>query len=862
MAGGFRIPGKDRSLPLSTIDLFRRLNKLERLSLEQGESLKEYEELRNGQIKDFAIEMPAGHGKTLVGGLIGEFNRLTKDWRIVYICATRQLASQTHKLLSSYGIESVLLTGKSSDFSEADYGKYARSAALSVTTYNHIFNINPWRFKDAHQIIIDDAHAADNAISKFWSVSINKKFYETIFDSVFAILRDAIPPHIQDKVTHGYYDPLTDAVDVIPLPLWCHKIEELRSALDALTDDTDLYFPWSQVRNNLHTCQIYVSYYTIVIRPVLLPNLKHQAFAQAKERIYMSATVGHAGELERSFGVESIHRISKFPPGSNKVSGRRLIMFPEDHFGKDGVWDAIESSIRMQPRVLILCPSDATLKDVSDKLQNLVPEYCVFFAKDIEESLHKFVEAEKGILLLAGRYEGIDLKDEDCRLQIIYGLPVAVGIPEQFFQSRLRATEILKGHLLTRITQGLGRCTRGTKDYAAVLFVGKRVGEYLYKEEFRRQLPAEIDAEIQFGFDQIDFIQDMSSWENSLRMFFNQSKDWTGAEEYIKNLAEQKVKNRLVSKENTALGNAVSDEIKFMYALWDKNYEQAQKSASEVLVHLSREKGLNGYRAWWNYMIACVSALQGEKEKVTKFLDKAIQASPNKTWLDRRALNIKISEATEEFPEDVETQVNLILRKLENYGDRDKRFEKDWERLITGLADQNAKHFEPALRDLGDFLGFNSERPKGDGAPDSIWNNVSAWLAFEAKTTISNPDSGLALEDIRQASFHYEWTKKYKELPDDIDLTVIVISARNYIERSAEHAIGDLFIVTPQEILNLAKGLGEILLNTIQKLKFASYDEARILLVNDIFSKGFYMKALKEDLTRKPLGKLPVGLMR
>lgn len=66
----FRIPGSDQHKPQNIISLFNQLGTLDRISLEQGGTVSEYEEVRE-QHKDIAIEMPAGHGKTLVGGLIG-----------------------------------------------------------------------------------------------------------------------------------------------------------------------------------------------------------------------------------------------------------------------------------------------------------------------------------------------------------------------------------------------------------------------------------------------------------------------------------------------------------------------------------------------------------------------------------------------------------------------------------------------------------------------------------------------------------------------------------------------------------------------------------------------------------------------
>jgi superfamily II DNA or RNA helicase len=50
---------------------------------------------------DLALELPTGTGKTLVGLLIAEWRRQTGNERVLYLCATRQLAHQVSALASN-----------------------------------------------------------------------------------------------------------------------------------------------------------------------------------------------------------------------------------------------------------------------------------------------------------------------------------------------------------------------------------------------------------------------------------------------------------------------------------------------------------------------------------------------------------------------------------------------------------------------------------------------------------------------------------------------------------------------------------------------------------------------------------------
>lgn len=842
---GFKIPSKNVFVPSSPIELFNKLGKIDRLSLQQGQSLEEYEEI-SGVNPDIAIEMPAGHGKTLVGGLIGEFRRLTKKWRVVYCCATKQLAAQTHGLLETYGIKSVLLTGKSKEFPEKSYREYNRSAAIAVTTYSHIFNIKP-AFSDANLLIFDDAHATEYSINDFWTLELtkSKESQREIFNSVYAILKDAIPSYIQDKIEYGTYDPLTDGIDIIPQPIWLNKIEDLRGLLDQVTQGNDLYFPWSKIRNALHGCNIFLTHNKITFKPIVSPNKLHLPFINAAERVYMSATLGPVGELERVFGINKIKRISKFSKGANKVSGRRLILFPEDHFEGLDIINSVVETIKMQPRTLFLFPSNEILNQWKEYFEKNMPDFKLFLDSNIEESLSEFKKCNKAILLLAGRYEGIDLKDDDCRLQIFVDLPIAVGVSEQFLQSRLKASEILKNRLATRLIQGLGRCTRGTKDYAAILFLGRRVGEYLFKNDFRELLPPEIDAELEFGFEQIENIKDINNWKDSLKTFFDHGEAWEDAESYIKETSSEKEKSRQNISVDESLQKCAINEVEFQYKLLEKNYERAHDEANKILNALGRNPLYNGYRAWWNYNIACVGKQQENIEKTKEFLIKALNSSINKTWIDREVLHLQIPEEAT-FSLEIEKQLEKIISKLMAYGDRDRRFEKDWHKVEVGLSDTKAEIFEASLKEFGEFIGMKTYKPNGNGTPDGVWNFLNYWAVFEAKTNIKDPTKEIPLDDIRQAAFHEKWIRTNMNVQENADIRTCIICEKNFIREYAKHATDELFLISPEEIIKKASVFGDILRTTIQKLKLSTEIEAKEFLAKSLISSNLTVLELME----------------
>jgi len=95
------------------------------------------------ETKDLAVELPTGTGKTLVGLLIGEYRRRSRNERVAFLCSTKQLCAQVHKQAKKYGIPSSLLVGKQSDYDTGDFFNYQQAKAIAITTYSGLFNTNP-----------------------------------------------------------------------------------------------------------------------------------------------------------------------------------------------------------------------------------------------------------------------------------------------------------------------------------------------------------------------------------------------------------------------------------------------------------------------------------------------------------------------------------------------------------------------------------------------------------------------------------------------------------------------------------------------------------------------------------------------
>jgi len=257
---------------------------------------------------DLALELPTGTGKTLPGLVIADWVRCRRSGRVAYACPTRQLARQVAKVAAREGIPIVTLTGKHANWSTADKATYEGAEAIAVTTYSTIFNSNP-KLAVPDLLLFDDAHAGEQYVGEQYAISIRRNDVEPLYTAVLDILAPAIDGIPLQRLRDPAPDPgmYRSARLVVPL-----RQPDMVTQLDALM--SQLPAPWSfrysMIRDVIATCLVYVSHSTILIRPVIPPAANNPVFATARQRIYLSATLGSGGELERAFGRAPITRIA------------------------------------------------------------------------------------------------------------------------------------------------------------------------------------------------------------------------------------------------------------------------------------------------------------------------------------------------------------------------------------------------------------------------------------------------------------------------------------------------------------------------------------------------------------------------
>lgn len=735
----------------------------------QADQLREYAR-EHRDSPDVALELPTGSGKTLVGLLVSEWRRRSLGQRVVYACPTRQLARQVLQKSQDQGIAAVLLIGPHTSWDSADLARYTRGDAVAITTYSAIFNLNS-HLSDAQTLVFDDAHAAEGYVAEAWALSVPASLSQ--YGQLFDALGDALEPAFVERMVAAP-GPAADGSEVrlIPVSAVARRTADIARALSGLTGDPS--YRLRMLGASLSACLFYVSRQEFYIRPMIPPTFQHQPFTDPTQRVYLSATLGDAGELERAFGRSNIRTVPVPPAWERTGSGRRFFVFPE--LSPAGVTadpeppaEAADDDVAPDPDLaapvapdpglvgalmaladkrLILTPDNDSAKKLADLLR--VPSDERFTAKDADAGIEPFLNASRGTLLAPSRYDGMDLAADACHLMLMSSLPAASHLQDRFFESKLRAPDILQERVRTRVLQGAGRCTRGPRDWSVVVVIGEDLLRFLSRSEVRRSLPAELQAELTFGFEQSEASADELA--ELTRSALEQDEVWQ--EDAEPELARLRREAARTPQPNAAeLAGSARREVKAWGHAWKLEWESAAIAAVDVLEHLTAPS-TRPYRALWAYLAsawfsqASTHDTSPAAQRSAELLRQAQAAAAGTTWLKEVESATSATYGNDQADDDA---VESVLRLLSGRYASATKFSKHSSQMLADLAQQDHTRYENALVTLGTLLGAESFKPSGKGRADAAWLWPTCWITVEAKSE-QETEGTLSMDYVRQTN--------------------------------------------------------------------------------------------------------------
>lgn len=735
-------PSKDGG-PIDPIELFQKLKVTDQgindLWLAQGDALRAWHEARD--YPDVGIVLNTGAGKTLVGLLAAQSLVNETKGKIVYACSSIQLVKQTAEKARGYGLDvTTYIRGNYSNET------FARCVGPCITTYQALFNgMSVFAREELSAVIFDDAHTAEHLLRDHFSLRIAKSSLDALYESTFALFAE----YFRNIGKAGSFEQTRAGAGERVLFVPPFEIRKVSAELNRLFNEANLHsqvetkFDWAHLRDHIDQCCFLLTSGSITVTPPFVPVLTLPYFQGRARRLYLSATLSAPDVFARTFGRSPDKLIT---PNTTAGECERLIGMPSRLDGEtDGVGSA--ASLIEQRKALILVPTYRRA-EVWQTIAEPPPKDAV------AEHVAQFKVANGAVkLLLAARYDGVDLPGDTCRVMVVDDLPMGVGPLEKFQWESLGLNNVLRSAIASRIVQSFGRISRGMSDHGVVLLTSKKLLEWLLVPKNASILPAFLQKQLLLGYEvsnQCATVQDIAA---AMDACLSRDEGWLGIYESFMQAAK-------AEEQQDDLGSlkAIAEaEAQYAYSMWQGDFANALNALTNSLQSAFNISPYTG--AWHSLWLGFAHECLGDIDSAQSLYERAHLSQTNIPPVRRDAID----------GHQINPQVANIVRQMSTPVGGTVTPPNNMNVQFAPLAGGGTSaQTEEGLRVLGQMLGLVSCRPDkehGTG-PDVLWHfDGDVAFCIEAKTD-KMADSKYNKKEVGQMADHIQWVRNNTDATD------------------------------------------------------------------------------------------------
>ena len=761
---------------------------------------------QNRNKKDNIIKMNTGSGKTVVGLLLLKSCINENKGKCVYVVPDNYLVEQVIKEANDLGINVT---------KDIDNINFISGKAILVINIHKlingksVFGINGKI--DIDSILIDDVHSCLEIAETKSMISINREKYTKLYQDILDMFYDSLKQQNESNLINIKDGDYASSPMLVPFWDFNNKITELLNKFKDYKQEDIFKFNAPMIIDMLELCDCCISYDCIEISMRNLPIYKISSFENANRRIFMSATLEDDSILIRDFDIDPNINNVICPKNATDI-GDRLIITPQA-INPNITDEEIKYQLKelsKHYRIVVIVPSCRRAiywNDVADRIFN-------------NNNINSINNSNLGLDILINRYDGIDLKDDKCRVIVIDGLPNASTNYDQIKESMLSSSDDILREKVQKIEQGMGRGVRSNEDFCGIIIMGSKMPKILYDKQTRKYFSVATLKQIELSEMIVESMErkDIKEFFEVLQLCLNRNEEWTRISRSV--VSELKYKNKL---------NIPNREVKFRRAcneLLAKNYNSAIKILEEY-INEEKNEVLKGYAQ----MI------------LAKYINLINPNRAQEVLLSAKKLNKNIIAPINGIRYQKTDMYNEQAKELQNFIKNNNIKPNEYLIMINDILsnlnfESSHNEFEESIRLLGKYIGLFSERPEkeyNNGGPDNLWGmGDNLYYVIECKnesnsTEISKRDCGQLHNS--KSWFYKEYGSKFKCIP-------IIIHRNNKFEKSA----------SPEEDFRiLDKDNLDLLKENVQKFAIAlcsdisNIDNLDILLKNYNLTKDNFI---------------------
>lgn len=784
--------------PLSPIEIY---NKLDRSAAASGPLRKIQEDVLSEWYKnrfddrDIIVKLHTGQGKTLIGLLMLQAKLNADKGPCLFVCPNIQLAQQVALDATKFGINYCFL-GQGDTIIPTDFidGK-----TILITYVQKVFNGRSifgldMDGENVGTFLLDDSHACIDSIKNAFSMRIERQ------SPLFKIFLEMFKGSLTEQGEGDYYKILgsesCSSIMVIPYWDWIRKKGEVvKKLIDNEDLNLNIKFTLPIIQNILEYCTMYVTGNRIEITPDYMPIERFTSFYNAKTRILMSATTQDDSFFIRGFDFSKEAILTPLTCSMNEWSGEKMILFPtiisEDlnalsiremmmrhvdnrKFGIVSLVPSFRIAVELYRNMII--PQSQQMNDVLKYLSSgTCPDMVVF----------------------VNRYDGVDLADNKCRVLILDSLPMFDCLSDRYDGKCRQGNKLTEIKIAQKIEQGLGRSVRSQTDYSVIIILGEDLVRFMKTSRTQKYFSAQTKAQISIGENVTTMIREEAAITDSRKAFVETIKQCINRDEGWKAFYQETMNKTIVNaaadeKESAIEHIIVENEID--KALKSHNVRGAKRKIQKLIDCATDDKD----KGWYQQLLAKYTFLESEidAEKIQ------YEAHFNNPYLLK----------PEKFPYKKIGVVNtsrlqLIkngLERFETYLDLKLYVEELCSNLVFAIASEK---FEEAVKNMGEYLGFESQRPDLEykTGPDNLWHfGNGTFFLIECKNEVELDRKEISKSEVGQMSNHIHWFKSH--YPDSKICANIWIHPTNKISPLAN--LGEkAYAITPGKLNILRKAI-------------------------------------------------------
>jgi replicative superfamily II helicase len=827
-----RVSGKSLTKPIDPRELYNTLDRAHDkgpLRPAQEAVLEEWFSKRR-DARDVIVKLHTGQGKTLVGLLMLQSRLNEGKGPVVYLCPDNFLIEQTCDQAKQFGIATCKAEPDLPD-------EFLNAKSILVTSIQKLFNgLTKFGLNrdsiEVGSLLMDDAHACSDAIREQCRMRIPRE------DPAYQGIRALFEVDLEHQGIGTFADICNDKRDAfLPVPYWAwiEKESDVARILSSATKRDPVKYAWPILKNILSKCQCVVSGVALEIEPYIPPLSAFGTYWRAPHRIFMSATVTDDAFLVKGLRLLPETITKPLTYSKESWSGEKMVLLPslmhdDLHRGAIVGWLAAPSPEKTYG-VVALVPSFNQSRDWE--------AYGALVAK--KETVGKLVDGlKKGqyekTIVLANRYDGIDLPDSSCRILIFDGKPFSESLIDLYQEDCRPDSDATLMRTVRTIEQGLGRSVRGEKDYSAIIIIGGDLTRLVREQKSRKFLSPQMSTQLEIGLTIADLgAQDIKNGEKPFSALSTLISQCLRRDDGWKAFYAEQMAGVKPIASNDRILKAYLSELSAEEAFFNGDYAGAVSKLQAALDGGEIDKSDIGW-----YLQDMARYLY--RANRTESIQRQVQAHEKNRLLLLPAAGVTVTKLTVVSQGRMERIIGWIS-KFGSYHELNAAVGDILSRLSFGVK---ADRFEQALHEISEALGFAGERPDKEWkeGPDNLWAlDATHYLLWECKNEVELDRAEINKREAEQMNRSYAWFRKHYP---GMDVVNIMIHPSNTVG-SAASFLTDVRVMRVSELKGFVKRVGGFF-KTFESQDFSSLSASHVQKLVDEHKLGSL--ALREDFTK------------